>query len=222
MGWMMALPDGLLIRAPALEDAEAIAALIATCEQAEGDEPSMSAEELRSAWWRMGTDLNEDAVIVTTQEGETIGYADVDNRGYILVTIFTRVHPGYLHQGIMEFLTRWGESWAERQMEHAPESARVEVQQFARSTNQHAREHLEQAGYQAVRTDYWMTIDMEESPPSPEWPEGVAVRTFVAGQDEQTIFEVGEETFQDIWGRAPSTYERWIAPTRQEGFDPTL
>jgi ribosomal protein S18 acetylase RimI-like enzyme len=77
-------------------------------------------------------------------------------------------------------------------------------------------------GYEPVRVHYWMTVTLKNAPPSPQWPEGIAVRAYVPGQDEQALYEAGEASFQDIWNRQPSTLERWTAATRDPDFDPSL
>ena len=90
------------------------------------------------------------------------------------------------------------------------------------STNTGARELLENAGYEAVRGTYVMEVHLEDQPPEPGWPEGLAVRTFVPGRDERAVFEAVEDAFQDVWDRPRGTFERFVAMTRNENFDPSL
>jgi len=66
------------------------------------------------------------------------------------------------------------------------------------STNTGARRLLESAGYEAVRGTYVMEIDLEEEPSGPEWPKGMAVKTFVPGRDERAVFEAVEDAFGDV------------------------
>ncbi|MDQ4076491.1 MAG: hypothetical protein M3220_09625, partial [Chloroflexota bacterium] len=94
-----------------------------------------------------------------------------------------------------------GETWTRKHMHHAPANAGIAVQHFVRSTNREARDLLEAHSYTPVRTHYWMTVDMNETPPPPVWPEGIVVHSFVPRQGDQALFEAGEESFQDIWGR---------------------
>jgi mycothiol synthase len=77
-------------------------------------------------------------------------------------------------------------------------------------------------GYTNVRTHYVMAAKLDEPVPPPDWPAGLGVRPFVPGQDDRALFEAGEEAFQDLWNRPPSTFERWLAPTHEPGFDPSL
>ena len=90
------------------------------------------------------------------------------------------------------------------------------------STNTGARELLENAGYEAVRGTYVMEVHLEDQPPEPGWPEGLVVRTFVPGRDERAVFEAVEDAFRDVWDRPGGTFERFVAMTLNENFDPSL
>ena len=64
---------------------------------------------------------------------------------------------------------------------------------------------------------------MDGVPQAPEWPDGITIRTLIAGKDERAVFEMIEEAFQDHWGHTPATFEQWARwQLREEYFDPTL
>jgi ribosomal protein S18 acetylase RimI-like enzyme len=68
-----------------------------------------------------------------------------------------------------------------------------------------------------------MAIDLQEAPPTPVWPEGITVRTFVPGQDEFDTYTVEDESFRDHWGYNASTFEQWKQnEVGSVHFDPTL
>ena len=214
------LPDGYIARAPTADDAHAVAGLIAACQLADGGAAEMTADELLDDWH--GLDLAQEAVVVLAPDRRPAGYADVLNRRYVRVSVYGYVHPQQRGRGVGTYLVRWGEAWVERHMALAPADARVVVEHFCHASNGAAQRLLESLGYAHARTHYWMAIALEAAPPQPTWPEGLAPRTFVAGQDEQAVYEAGEEAFQDTWDRPPSTPERWLAPTQAPDFDPTL
>lgn len=214
------LPPAYTTRPPTLADAVEIAALIAAADQAHGGPSTTSAEELLSDW--QGINLDEEAVAVVAPDGSIAGYADLINRRFVQVSVYGQVLPAQAGRGIGAWLVGWGERWARERIGRAPEGARVAVQHFVRDANAPARALLENQGYAAVRTHYRMQIALDASPPPPEWPEGIAARTFVKGRDEQAVFEAGEEAFRDLWNRPPSTFERWMQPTQAAGFDPSL
>jgi mycothiol synthase len=216
------LPTNYTARPATLDDAEEIAALIAACQQADGDPPDSATT---AAEWRSdlaGTDLDEETVAVLAPDGRIAGYADLLNTRYARVIVYPYVHPAYLGRGVGAYLLGWGERWAEARMSQAPEGARVIVEQFAHVANRAAHALLEAHGYRDVRTHYWMDIDLHDAPPAPEWPAGVTAGTFVAGRDEAALYEAGEDSFQDMWERVPGTLERWTAGALREDFDSTL
>jgi mycothiol synthase len=213
------LPSGFHHRAPTIDDAPAVASLIAACQQADEGKPEMTTEELLQDWH--GIDLGEEAVVVVDDSGRVVGSADVLNRSYVSVSVYGNVHPEYRGRGVGHFLVDWGEQWARDRMDLAPPDARVSVRHYLLASNAPARALVEAAGYPPVRGVYVMEIELEE-PPEPHWPEGITVRTLVPGQDERAAYETLEDAFRDHWGRPRGTFERFLSMTQQPDFDPTL
>ena len=68
---------------------------------------------------------------------------------------------------------------------------------------------FEQAGYRLARHFYRMRVELADVPDRPSWPDGIAVRTFLPG-DERTFYDVHQETFADHWEHdVPHPYEEW-------------
>jgi len=214
------LAPGYAKRAPIIDDAPAVARVIAACQRADGDDATMTAEEVVSDW--EGADLAEEAVAVTAPDGQIAAYADLVNRRYVQTSVYGYVHPDHRGRGLGAALVRWGETWTRDRLHRAPAPARVVVQHFVRAADEAAVRLMETCGYTPVRTHYVMAIELDGPRPSPAWPTEIAVRPFVAGQDDWALYEAGEDAYRDMWGRPPSTLDRWLAPTRAEGFDPTL
>ena len=76
------------------------------------------------------------------------------------------------------------------------------------STNSAILEMLAARGYGITRRAYRMEIALDGDLHAPEWPEGVAVRSFQDG-DARTFYELHQETFEDIWEPVRETYEEW-------------
>ncbi|MGI8825017.1 MAG: GNAT family N-acetyltransferase [Chloroflexota bacterium] len=212
-------PEGYTSRSPTAEDAEAVAELMGACQVADGDKREMTAEELLGDWERI--DLGEEAVVVVSADGRIATSADVYNRSYVRVSVYGYVHPDHWGRGLGSYLVAWADVWTRERMDRAPSGSQVIVDHYMRSSNGTARSLMQAHGYGQVRTIYVMAVRLEGPPPPSEWPEGIAVRAFLPGKDEQAIFEAGEDAFRDSWGRPPGTYEGWIGPTKATGFDPT-
>ena len=53
-------------------------------------------------------------------------------------------------------------------------------------------------------------------------PDGVEVRTFRVGQDEQLLYRIDETAFRDHWDHVDRTYEAFAARMYGESWDPSL
>ena len=214
-------PKGFRTRAPTVDDAEAVAGLLAACDEADDGGASLGAKDLLTIW--EDHDLAQDAVVMVASDGRIVGYADVLNEAFVAISVHGYVHPDLRGRGIGASLVAWGESWARDHISKAPAEARVVVQHYVLFPNRAKQNQLEGAGYEPVRTLYEMSIHLDEqTPPSPEWPTGTSVRTFVPGRDERAVHEAVEGSLQDAWGRPPRSFKDFVGVTRRETFDPSL
>ena len=214
------LPEGYARRPPALDDAEAVAGLLAACVRVDGGAESDSVEHVLDDWH--GMDLRQEAVLVLAPDGTAAGYADVVNRAHVSLSVYGYVHPDHRGRGIGAWLVGWGEGWMRDRLHLAPRGTRVTVRHYVVSTNNGARRLLEGRGYEATRGTYVMEIDLKDEPPQPEWPDGISVRTFVPGGDDRAVFEAVEDAFVDVWDRPRGTFERFVGMTENAYFDPSI
>ncbi len=205
------------LRPPTADDAAAIVELMNACEIALGDTPSMSVEELRRDW--IGLELNEGAIVAETLGGEIVGYADIFNRAFIQTNVYAFARPGPRQSELFTRLVAWGEEWVATRK---PANSLTEIHYFRRAADAESLRVLEAAGYGYVRTHYVMTADLTAAPSAPLWPEGVVVRAYRPGVDDDDLFLGGEESFQDMWNRPPSTKDRWLEPLQADDFDASL
>jgi mycothiol synthase len=216
-------PKELSVRAPSMDDLESVADLIEVCDVTTHGEPDYSLEDLRVDWQNPELNLETDAWVVVAPGEQVVGYAVMFNRENLRLYVDACVHPEHRGQGIGTYLARQGESRARQQVPVAPPGTRVSLYNSISNVDDAARELLKREGYTLARHFWRMQIDMEETPPAPEWPDGITVRTFVPERDNRATFEALEEAFQDHWEHIPWRFETWQqVMIKREDFDPTL
>ncbi len=213
-------PDGYTSRPLTPADAPAVAVLIAACQAAIGDRPTMTADEVLGDW--AGLDLTAEAVAILNATGEIVACADLFNRRYVQASVYGYVHPDYQGRGLGTALIRWGEDWLRARLHHAPPGSRAVVQHYVRSTNAPARRLFAAHGYAHVRTIFVMEITLGAPPAPLDLPTGLVARDFIPGQDERATFDVLEAAFLDSWERPPGDFDRWLGLTALERHNPDL
>ena len=215
----MILPEGYHARPATVEDAPGAARVIAACESASGQDAIMTADVVRHFWQTV--DLASQTIVITKPAGEIAATADIDNQGYVSVSVFGHVHPACRGQGLGSFLVDWGERWVRAHIEQAPPDARVVVQHLIPSTDDAARALLGDLGYEPARTTYFMRIELDAEPPEPAWPKGIGPSPYRPDVDEPEIHAAVEDAFRDVWGRPASSFERFLAnrPSRRAQAD---
>jgi len=214
------MPPGYTMRPPTLDDAPAVAALIAACQAADGDPPTMTADELLGDW--AGMDLEEEAVLIFSAAGELAASADVVNRRYVQGSVYANIHPAHRGRGLGSALVRWGEDWLRARWDRAPQGARVVAQHYIRTNNGAALRLMAAHGYSPVRRILVMETTLDAALPPPDPPAGIILRPFLPGQDERATFDAVEEAFQDMWERPPGDFDSWLGMTELERREPDL
>ncbi len=76
------------------------------------------------------------------------------------------------------------------------------------SSNQTVLETIAERNFEPVRHSHRMEIDLDTTPASADWPEGIIARAYEQG-DERVFYELHQETFEDTWEPIRETYEEW-------------
>jgi mycothiol synthase len=215
------LPAQYALRPPREADIPAILALLDAFEMAEFGQPAgYTAADIREGWDDL--DVATDAWIVIAPNGSAAGWGEVTDRGHGQLVADCYVHPEHTGRGIGTILVRLTEARARELVVAAPDGARVVVINNVVATSRTACDLLEREGYTPVRYFSEMRIDLAGPPEPPSWPEGIRLRTFASGRDEQSVFAAVDEAFADHWGHTPMRFDDWIKRTRREDFDPSL
>lgn len=219
------LAPGLTLRAPKMDDAEAVAQLTYDVCAADGDATvAASAGDLRQMWQEPGFHLASDAWVVETADGRIVGYEELYNRhGFAAFEGDGYVHPEYEGRGIGTSLLRVMETRARAAMAQAEPDLGVYIRNGMGLNDRRAHELHEHEGYRVVRYSWRMEIALAAPPPSPVWPRGLELRPFRPEEQARTVYEASQEAFQDHWGHVPMPYENWKTHTvLRPGFDPAL
>jgi mycothiol synthase len=219
-----ALPPDYIVRSPTMDDLETITQLIITCDIADFGEPDYSTEDLLVEWRRPSFDLTSDARIIVTPQLQIIGYTDVyfEPRG-AFISPNTCVHPTYNRQELEQYLVQLCEQRAHKCFFLSTSKARGVPKIWTVSCTDKSNKLFEQRGYTPIKYSWRMEIEIHEPPPTPIWPEGFTLRTFVQNQDERVVHQTIQEAFNDLSGRIYHPFEEWESwSLKRSDFDPSL
>jgi mycothiol synthase len=179
-------------------DAREIAELVTAHDVAHQSVPDVFSEQDVLDWWRRIDD--GDAIVVTDDDGRVIGTGTLRRRRQnCLADNFT--HPDFRGRGVGSFLLDWSEG---RAAEVGVAAFRVAVA----APDTAAKALLETRSFAYIRSFYRMSIDLEQLPPPPSWPEGFTVATMQPGE-ERIVHEVTSEAFLDHWDYEQRPFEEW-------------
>ncbi len=204
------------IRSLTLEDAPAVAELIATRDAVDLDQhdPDFTAEELRG-WWAVREEELADRAWIALEGDRAVGFAKLHVEGDCAeLGDDSCVHPDWRGRGIGTRLLEQFEQWAVRNG-----SARVRAGVLAAD----GRALLEGRGYELVRHFWRMEIVQTAEPEQPPAVEGVALRPYRPGADDRALHAAVKEAFEDHWEHVSQPFEEWLrGRTARDDYDPAL
>jgi mycothiol synthase len=187
------------LRAPTLDDVPRITRLFNRGSEELFDEADESEDDVGRFLTSNELELAED-IRVAEADGELVGYADIYPHPHPTYWIDVRVAPSdesLLRAQLLDWtLNRVGEKGGDR------------VMAFAWVQDERMRRALADAGFERTRGNYRMRIEFDGELEEPCPPEGVRIRPMTS-DDAQLAYETREETFKDIWGYAPTSFEEW-------------
>ena len=180
-----------------------------------------TVEELERDWSTPGFDAQRDTQVVVNSEGQIVGYCDIFDLSepHVRMHIYGRVHPEHTGRGIGSSLIEWGERRARKSISKAPPGTRVTLYSNMHTINRKALELFENTGFTRVRESLRMCIELDQELAEPGWPDGIQVRPFERGRDEEAVVLADREAFSDHWGYIERPFESDLAIYRHHWFD---
>ena len=221
---MTGLPPEFSVRRARVEDAAAIAALMAAVDEGEGLEPWVTETDVREDLEDPHLDIETDTWVVE-DAGELVGYGGVwelreEEAEALDAQCFTS--PTHLGRGIGSFLIDRTEEAAERAaggLRRRP----LLLRNFVSAKDDSARAMLETRGYRCVRHYFHMAISLDGMGEAPAVPDGLVLRSFEPQEDAQAVHDLIVDAFSEHWNWSPLPYESFRKRVLEsDEFDPEL
>jgi mycothiol synthase len=219
------IDPSLKLRRVTWGDLETVTQLIYDACAADGDAiVAVTSEELRHEWETPGFELDRDAFLIETADGQIAGYEEFFNEHeHARLRTDGYVHPDFKGRGIGTSLLRRIEQRAREEISLAEPEVRVTLRSIIdnRDPDSHALHQNE--GYQPLRYHWRMEIVLDGPPPAPRFPEGIELRPFIKGEHDVAVWQAQNEAWRDHWGSHDVTLEEWKRSRFDDPeFDPTL
>jgi mycothiol synthase len=212
------LPTGFRVRPATMSDLEAVFHVQLAQEVADFGELLSGMDSLRNTWQAGDMDLEVDTWVVEAPDEHIVSYACIRRKGQAQFFANVWVLPEYQQRGIGRYLLSLAEAQVQQRMAQTTHSTFVVINAIWISERNQAAQHLlERAGYQKVLSFSSMEMDLELPPPAPVWNNGIVVRPFCLGKDEQAAYEVDEEIAHDERRHVLLEFGEW---QRQHLSDP--
>lgn len=199
------------VRPAGIKDLESVYALIAKQRTIDFGSATMSVDDLQRKWESF--DLEADTLTAFT-EGELAGYAELIDGDSPFIYLANRSDVDLGFQ-LLKLLEQKAASRA---------SGKIELATQISEKNQALLQLFSSNGYESNLSFLIMKLRLDELPAIPQWAEGIHVRTFVSGQDEQAVYHTDEEAAKDKGYHSPLSYEAWVKRMGmdRETFDPNI
>lgn len=199
------------VRPARLSDLDAVYEIIASQNSTDFGSPMKTMDDFKRSWEAINL---EDDTCAAFADGKLAGYAELlDNDApYIYLTERNNVDLAFQLLTILE--------------DKAVIRKKGSVNLFTRISvkNNTLMQLFASKGYKSNLSFLIMEVHLTEPPPTPHWPHGIVVRTFIKHRDEMATYNTDEEAAKDKGYHDPLSYEGWVKRMGMEkdSFDPEL
>ena len=197
------------VRPAKLDDIEAVHELIARQNLFDYGDELRTVDDVRKIW--EGIKI-ETETCTAHADGHLAGYAELLEGDSIYIYLADRGNVDLAFQ-LLTILE-------EKALVHKAEK----VQLFTKVSekNNTLLQLFASNGYKSKLSFIIMQLEMNAPPSPPQWPDGITVRPFVPGQDEQATYQANEEAAEDKGYHQPLDYDAWVKRMRMDRdfFDP--
>ena len=193
------------------EDIEGVHSLIARQQVADYGQALRTLDDLRKIWQSINIEVD---TCTAHADGHLAGYAELLEGDSLYIYLAERGNVDLAFQ-LLRILE-------DKAVAHKTEKVKLYTRISER--NNTLLQLFASNGYRSNLSFLMMELEMDEPPPAPEEVEGITIRPFVKGQDEQGTYQADEEAAEDKGYHTPLTYDGWVKRMRmdQESFDPGL
>jgi mycothiol synthase len=191
------MSETFTIRHARMDEAEAAAEMLNEHSRRLHGSDDTDAAELRQYWESPDVDFARDVLLAEASEGSIVGYADIGVEGDHVWLDVRALDRETMH-ALLDAIEG-------RAMEKKPGAGLLG---FVSGEDRLLREVYEEAGYRVIRHSFRMEIDLQSFTPPVVEPEGVVIRPMREGEEER-VYEVHQQSFEDAWMHAREPYEQW-------------
>jgi mycothiol synthase len=208
--------EGFSFRPASFNDLSIVHQLITQQNILDYGDPLRSVEDIEWIWNGPNFKLQSDTQIATASDGKIAAYAELRGMEDVFIYLSAEHQSASLASHLLKLL--------EERARSLKSAESVELWGHAGFRNPTLIEAFELNGYTTDISFLVMETGLTEEPPLPQWPNGIKVRPFVKGRDEQATYQTDEEAAQDKGYHAPLSFEKWAARMGldKESFDPDI
>ena len=205
---------GTAIRTFKSVDLEPVVGLINACYEADGIQLRATAETFMSQA-RDAAEQPERHYLVAEADGQPVAFSDLMCEAGARLVSRVWIHPDWRSGDVGRLLV-------ERRLEQASSFDEQVLDIPVRPAQQYKAVLLEGMGFRHVRTWWLMRIDLTQNLPWAETPPEFSLRTAVAGQDDEMLTALMNDTFSEHWGEGEHSLEQIRHDLALPWFDPRL